>query len=88
MFDSYRFQQELLDSRVNTSQAIVQAIVKAEKKPEVYVNISGISIYKAMEEEVFTEKSSVSGYDFQSNLNLDWEKAAALPQDISTRQVN
>lgn len=83
----YRFQQELRDSRVNTSKAIVQAILKADKKPEIFVNISGINIYKTMEDEVYTEKSPVSGYDFLSNLNLDWEKAALLPQDVSTRQV-
>lgn len=37
------FKQNVWNSRVNTSSSIVRAIAAAEKKPEVFINISGVS---------------------------------------------
>lgn len=45
------FKQNVWNSRINTTSSIVRAIKAAEKKPEVFVNISGVSGYKPNEKK-------------------------------------
>lgn len=39
------FKQNVFNSRVNTTHNLAQAIIKAEKKPKVFVSISGVGKY-------------------------------------------
>lgn len=67
---------------------MVRAISAATVKPDIFVNISGISHYKPDPNCIYTENSSVSDYDFMSKLCIEWENAAKLPTDASTRSVS
>uniref|UniRef100_A0A1A9ULK4 DUF1731 domain-containing protein n=1 Tax=Glossina austeni TaxID=7395 RepID=A0A1A9ULK4_GLOAU len=82
------FKQNVWSSRINTSANIVKAVQKSGDV-EAYINIVGVSHYKPDDLKVYTECDKVEGYDFMSNLCLEWEKAASLPEDIAkkTRMV-
>lgn len=66
---------------------MVRAISTAKVKPDIFVNVSGISHYRPDKNCIYTENSPVSDYDFMSKLCIEWEKAATLPTDACTRSV-
>jgi len=82
------FKQNVWNSRVNTTATLTQAITKATTKPEVFLTISGVGIYKPGEETNFDENSEVgTSFDFLSKLAIEWEKAAQLPPTLNVRNV-
>lgn len=81
------FKQNVWNSRVNTSAAFVRAIAKATTKPDVFINVSGVSLYKPSNDKIYTEEHHGENYDYMSKLCLDWEKAAELPATDGVRQV-
>lgn len=81
------FKQNVYNSRINTAKSLARAIEKAEVKPDVFINISGVSNYKPNDKKVYTEEDPSEDYDFLSNLCIDWEKAATLPKEIGVRNV-
>uniref|UniRef100_A0A1B0FHI3 Nucleoside-diphosphate sugar epimerase n=1 Tax=Glossina morsitans morsitans TaxID=37546 RepID=A0A1B0FHI3_GLOMM len=82
------FKQNVWNSRINTSANMVKAIQKSNDV-EVYINIIGVSHYKPDDLKIYSEQDKVEGYDFLSNLCLEWEKAATLPEDTAknTREI-
>lgn len=80
------FQQNVWTSRVNTTKAFVEAISKAKTKPDVFVNISGVSLYRPSDSKIYTEHDAGDNFDYMSNLCLNWEKAAEIP-DENVRSV-
>lgn len=81
------FKQNVWNSRCNTSATISKAITNAVKKPDVFVNVSGVSLYKPDANKTYTENDSGESYDFMSRLCIEWEKAATLPKNIETRSI-
>ena len=81
------FKQNVYNSRINTTSSLVRAITTGQNKPEVFVNISGVSLYKPNEKKVYTEDDPGENYDFMSKLCIDWEKAATIPKDVGVRTV-
>lgn len=81
------FKQNVYNSRINTSLSMVRAITAAEKKPEVFINISGVSNYKPDLKKVYTEDDPSIDYDFMSKLCIEWEKAATISNDVGVRNV-
>ena len=81
------FQQNVWSSRINTTQTFVQAITKATTKPNVFVSISGVSLYRPSDSKIYTEDDKGEDFDYMSNLCLHWEKAAELPPTEKTRLV-
>lgn len=81
-----RFKQNVWNSRVNTTASMAKAIQRSEKNIESFINISGVSLYKPSD-RVYTEEDKGEGYDFMSNLCLEWENAASLPPESGCRVV-
>jgi uncharacterized protein len=81
------FKQNVYNSRINTTSLLVNAISKAEQKPDVFINISGVSLYKPNDNKIYTEDDSGEDYDFLSKLCIDWEKAATIPKGVNVRNV-
>lgn len=81
------FKQNVWNSRINTTKTFVQAIQKAQHKPEVFVNISGVSLYRPSDSKVYTENDEGEDFDYMSNLCLNWEKAAEISSDQNVRLV-
>lgn len=82
------FKQNVFNSRVNTASAFARAITNAKQKPEIFINVSGVSLYRPSDEKVYTEDDQGENYDYMSNLCLHWEKAAELPDTEPVRLVN
>lgn len=75
-----KFKQRVWDSRINSSENLVKAIVRSSPmRVQTYINICGVSHYRPNVHKIYTEDDQVKGYDYMSNLCLHWEKAAMLP---------
>lgn len=75
--------QQILDSRIKTTEAIAQAINQANPKPQVLVNASALGFYGSSETATFDETSS-AGDDFLAEVCQAWETAA---QAVTVRLV-
>lgn len=73
---SDEYKKELVESRVQPTRALIEAIRKASKKPRVLVNASAIGYYGDGKDELITE-SSPAGQDFLATLVVAWEAEAA-----------
>lgn len=80
------FKQNVWNSRINTTAALVKSIVEAKNKPKVFVNISGVSLYQPSEKK-YTEADQGIDYDFMSKLCIVWEEAANVTEKSGVRQV-
>lgn len=81
------FKQNVWNSRVNTTAALAKAITATKKRPNVFITISGVGIYRPCGDMEYTEDSRNEEYDFLSKLCHEWEAAAKIPVDANVRQV-
>ncbi|MFE5317419.1 TIGR01777 family oxidoreductase [Paenibacillus sp. NPDC056579] len=77
--------ERILQSRLESVAQIADIVSRMEKKPEVVVNASGISIYGTSETESFVEHSEPRVMDFLSGVVQQWEEA--MKQIRGTRLV-
>jgi uncharacterized protein len=80
------YKQKLLDSRILTTQKLVEAIAQANPKPQVLVNASAIGFYGTSETATFDE-TSAAGSDFLAEICQKWEAAASEVKSSGTRLV-
>ena len=78
--------QEILNSRIRITQAIVKAINDGEIKPRVLINASAVGFYGPHADEEITEAEE-AGQDFLAQVCREWENAAYKVQDDQTRVV-
>ncbi len=78
--------QKILQSRQLGTQKIVEAIGKADVKPQVLVNASAIGYYGTSETATFTESSS-PGSDFLAQVCQAWEGEAQKVTELEVRLV-
>jgi uncharacterized protein len=74
----------LMDSRVLTTEKLVEAIAAAPEKPKVLVSASAIGFYGTSETETFDE-SSAPGDDYLAEICKNWEAAANGVQAAGVR---
>ena len=77
------YKKTLYNSRLDTTKALVNAMAKAEKKPELFISTSAVGIYKnttCYDEEYFEYEDN-----FLANLCKDWEKEALNAQKLEIR---
>jgi uncharacterized protein len=79
--------QRLRQSRVRTTQSLVELLSHLEQRPEVLLCASAVGIYGDRGEEILTEDSS-SGVGFLSDLCREWEAAADAAGDLGVRVVH
>lgn len=78
------YKQKILSSRVETTQAIVKAIQRSQKKPSFLINASAIGFYGPRGDEEITEDSP-HGNDFLADVCKAWEAHALRAQDFKVR---
>ncbi len=82
------FKKTIYDSRIETTQTLVNAIERATVKPKAFICASAIGFYDNSDfTSEFTE-SSPSGNGFMPNLVHDWEKNAAMVEKSGVRRVS
>lgn len=71
---------EILNSRIDTTRSLVQAMGQGESKPQVFVSGSAIGYYGTSETASF-EESSNPGDDFLAEVCKQWEAEAEKVSD-------
>jgi len=79
--------QVLLDSRVGTTQALLQWLQQTGQRPSVWVQASAIGFYGVRPPEELLTETSAPGQGFMSELCVRWEQAAAQAKALGIRQV-
>ncbi len=77
----------LISSRISTTNAMNQAILQCENPPSLFINASGISIYKNTYKTDYSEYNEEFGNDFLSLLSQKWEKEFYRTETPKTRKV-
>ncbi|HUN58413.1 MAG TPA: TIGR01777 family oxidoreductase [Candidatus Binataceae bacterium] len=67
--------QRILDSRINLTRSIVDAIAACSSRPAVLISASAVGYYGDRGDEIL-EDGADGGADFLANLCRDWEAAA------------
>lgn len=78
--------QEILDSRIQTTKHIVEAIQQASTPPQVLVNASAVGYYGTSQTATFDETSN-PGNDFLASVCQKWEATAKEVETTTTRLV-
>ena len=78
--------QELIDSRVQSTKTLLQAISSWRNKPNTFMTASGIGFYGDRGEEVVNE-SSPTGQGFLPQLCQAWESAAMEGEALGLRVI-
>jgi uncharacterized protein (TIGR01777 family) len=79
--------QDLTRSRVETTQAIGDAIVQCKQPPAVWINASGASIYREEVPSANTEESPIDGAGVMADVARAWEQALFAVSTPNTRRV-
>jgi uncharacterized protein len=67
--------KKIVDSRINGTRTIVNALMKLKKPPKVFLSASAIGFYGNRGNYILTEQDKV-GSDFISDVCIKWEDAA------------
>ncbi|OFW31258.1 MAG: TIGR01777 family protein [Acidobacteria bacterium RIFCSPLOWO2_12_FULL_65_11] len=78
--------QRVLDSRVRATRSIVAAIRRASTPPSVFISGSAVGYYGPHADEIVTE-ATAAGADFLAGVCVQWEAAANLTANASTRLI-
>jgi uncharacterized protein (TIGR01777 family) len=78
--------QRILDSRVETTKALVRAISRASLKPSIFISASAVGYYGPRGDELVTEREPAGG-DFLSAACQQWEAAAQAAASAGVRVV-
>lgn len=65
----------ILNSRLESTKLIGQAIEKCKEPPSVWINASGVSIYKETFGDLQTESATEMADDFLADVTKQWEDA-------------
>lgn len=78
--------KEILQSRLLSTQAMVEWIKSRENKPQVFVNASAIGFYGPVADGDVTE-STGPGESFLADTCKKWEEAAKAAEDLNVRTI-
>lgn len=78
---------KILQSRINGTRWITDAIVAARIKPSALISASGVSIYGNRGEETLTESSSLNAANFLARVAIAWETEGSKAESAGIRYV-
>ncbi len=78
--------EKILNSRVNATRALIEAMKQAKKKPRVLVNASTVGYYGPVDEAEVTE-THPPGNDFLAGVCKRWEQEARAAEQLGVRVV-
>ncbi len=81
--------EEIISSRVKTTELILDSLKKLNKKPEAFISASAIGIYgNQTSEKIFTEDDMPAANDFLALVCREWEQASQrLAHELNCRLV-
>lgn len=84
---SEKNKQDILSSRIDSTQILCTAITKSENPPKLWLNSSSATTYVHSETQQMTEDEGVIGDDFSMNVCKRWEDTFFQCQLNHTRKV-
>jgi uncharacterized protein len=78
--------QRILDSRVQGTRRLVEALAGMQSRPKVLISASAIGYYGSRGDEVLTE-ASAPGTGFLSEVCVQWEREAQAAEALGVRVV-
>jgi uncharacterized protein (TIGR01777 family) len=78
--------RRILDSRVEGTRRLVEAIARLKRRPPTLVCASAVGIYGSRGDEILTD-ASAPGQGFLAEVCQAWEKTAGLAADLGLRVV-
>ncbi len=78
--------RRFLDSRVQPAMALAEGIRAAKHRPQVFLQISGITFYGARGEGIADEESP-AGDDYLARLSVRWEAASQPVEVLGVRRI-
>lgn len=79
--------EEILNSRILSTQILQKAIDLCKKPPKIWLNSSSATIYIHAENQLMTEENGIIGDDFSMNVCKNWEKVFFEESNNKTRKV-
>ena len=79
--------KEILESRVQAGQAVVEAIRAASKKPQVLIQASAVGYYGPQHNGQLITETSSAGNDFLAKVCQAWEASTERVEDSGVRRV-
>src|SRR5699024_4347699 len=79
--------RHILNSRLESTNKILDFIAQLDEKPVVFINASAIGFYGMDNERIFTEDTKEPGTDFLAHVTTEWEKAAQRAKTLGIRTV-
>jgi uncharacterized protein (TIGR01777 family) len=76
----------IIDSRVQTTRTLAEAMARMESPPSVFISVSGIGAYGSRGGEAITEQTA-RGEGFLADVCRVWEEAAIPARDAGVRLV-
>ncbi len=82
---SARFKRILQDSRIQSTQNLVQAIAAAARRPQVLLSASAVGYYGPRQDDTPLDEQASPGEDFLAQLCVRWEAEAQKAQQHGVR---
>lgn len=79
--------QKILDSRIKTTQLLVENIKVLEKKPEVFVSASAVGYYGGTLSGQIFHEDDIPGRDFLADVTVQWEQSSQPVEVMEIRRV-
>lgn len=79
--------QRIIDSRVQSTHLLVEALTTLPVKPKVLISASAIGYY-GNQGDITVDESAAPGNDFVSQVAIEWEQASQKATDDGIRLVN
>src|ERR1700746_2858857 len=82
-----RKRTKILQSRIDGTRWIIDAIARARIKPSALISASGVSIYGNRGEEILTDSSSPNTADLLAQVAMAWETEGSKAEAEGVRYV-
>jgi uncharacterized protein (TIGR01777 family) len=79
--------KEILESRLDSTSLLAEAIASSANPPPVFLSASAIGIYGRDRGDELLDETSTTGDDFLADLSVKWEAVASPAEAAGTRVV-
>jgi uncharacterized protein (TIGR01777 family) len=82
------YKKEILDSRVESTFVLVNAIKKLNRRPKLFICASAVGYYGNHDPSVIVNEHSQNGHGFLADVTREWENASADLINLGVRVVH
>lgn len=82
-----KVKKEIYNSRIFSTRKLANLILKAPKKPELFISASAVGFY-GLDINKISDEDSPPSIDFLGQVCVDWEKVSEPVENAGVRRVN